>query len=242
MTTIYQRITEGIAIAGKASSAGAILALWILIFMWNTPANPLKIEMQGILNRTIGAYLNQNWSLFAPNPINNNIVLLIKPLTKAEMDRFLFSDQQFKDGWFDVSSSLWKAMQANRLSAYDRLSRVISGTARSLVSMPSGMQYFDKLAKNGDEDVKQYIESVNEVHRMARQQMIARIGSSILMDMFPLNPEYSHFAVMIRMHKKVPWSKRYEHEAMEPETVFGGLYVFNRSVASPKIFNEFSND
>lgn len=56
---------------------------------YNVPLNPLKIQLQQLLQATVGTFFPQNWNLFAPNPVDSDYALLARPLTPGEQETFL---------------------------------------------------------------------------------------------------------------------------------------------------------
>lgn len=105
-------------------------ALWlvvhfILTMIYVYPDNPIKDTLQPLLDATIGRYFAQGWALFAPEPDNTDVVLLVRPLSSNEYS-VVRTKGLPSDGWYDLSSPLWTKLQNNRFSAYGRLSRVVS--------------------------------------------------------------------------------------------------------------------
>jgi uncharacterized protein DUF5819 len=82
-------------VAGTAVAVGAVATVHLgATFLYNAPANPVSQRYQ----KQVGAWMNplfqQNWRLFAPNPISENV--------EVEARASLAPDGH-ATGWFDLS-------------------------------------------------------------------------------------------------------------------------------------------
>lgn len=74
------RVTEVPPIAkGVAFFLVGVVALHFAVtFLWNAPANPIKDSVGGQVTGYMRPFFQQNWSLFAPNPVNAEDELLVR--------------------------------------------------------------------------------------------------------------------------------------------------------------------
>src|SRR5258705_9799393 len=84
--------------------------LWLvthftLVMLYVFPTNPVKDRLEPLLDATIGTYFWQNWDLFAPEPDNTDVVLLVRPLSSNEY-RIAQANGLPSNGWYDLSSPL----------------------------------------------------------------------------------------------------------------------------------------
>jgi len=106
-----------------------LTVLWLVVhftltFLYVLPTNPIQRILEPFLNATIGRYFDQHWDLFAPDPIDTDYALLVRPLTNEELKVVKIKGLP-NDGWYDVSSPLWRK-QSNLFSAYPRFSNGIT--------------------------------------------------------------------------------------------------------------------
>jgi hypothetical protein len=82
-------------VAGTAAAVGALLAVHLAAtFLYNAPANPVSQRYSKQVDDWMNPLFQQNWRLFAPNPISENIEILARAS--------LASDGQATE-WFDLS-------------------------------------------------------------------------------------------------------------------------------------------
>jgi hypothetical protein len=83
-----------------------------LTWLYNAPDNVAKVALDAPLRHYFGKLLYQNWSFFAPNPIDR--------------DTGLYARGRAADGhetpWVDVTGPLVADIQRNRLSPYELVS------------------------------------------------------------------------------------------------------------------------
>lgn len=57
---------------------GLVAIHFAVTFLWNAPANPIKDSVGGQVSGYMRPFFQQNWSLFAPNPVNAEDELLVR--------------------------------------------------------------------------------------------------------------------------------------------------------------------
>lgn len=212
-----------------------ITVLWftthfLLTILYVLPLNPIKVRLKPLLDSTIGTLFSQNWSLFAPNPLSQDYVMLIHPLKNNSIDEIE------SKGWYNLSSPLWKRFQDNRFSAYDRLARSQSNALRNALSGDPSLMNYLKACENGDSlscDI--YQESLNYI-REGQIEKLVKIGSAFCNDINDLYSDYDYFAIRIRIVSFPPWSKRHTEKSTFQDLDLG-IHPIDKSVAAFGLFN-----
>jgi hypothetical protein len=111
-----------------------VTVLWLivhffLVFLYVLPSTPIEEILEPFLNATIGRYFNQGWDLFAPNPINTDFALLVRPLSNDEFKAAKVKSVP-NDGWYDVSSPVWGQL-GQPFAAYVKFSDIITNATSS---------------------------------------------------------------------------------------------------------------
>lgn len=64
---------------GAAFFLVGVVAIHVAVtFLWNAPDNPIKESVSGEVSGYMRPFFQQNWSLFAPNPVNAEDELLVR--------------------------------------------------------------------------------------------------------------------------------------------------------------------
>jgi hypothetical protein len=112
-----------------------IAVLWLLLHFTLTliyvlPTTPVQSMLERLLLATIGRYFEQGWDFFAPDPIDTDYILLVRPLTNQEA-KLALKKKLSNAGWYDLSSPVWTALQGNRFGAYVRFADGITNATAS---------------------------------------------------------------------------------------------------------------
>lgn len=191
------------------------------------PLNPLKINFLPLLNRTIGTYFNQNWKLFAPDPVTQNYTLLVQPrLNKKEsIDSTM---------WYNVSDPFWDKFHKNRFTAYDRLARSQTNAIRRVLSGGNNLVLIFRACNKGDSIAcKIYDESLILARQKAEVQLIS-IASAFVKDLAIKN-NYNFIALRVRITSYSPWSKRNERKPSFIDIDLG-VFLLNNNVEASGVF------
>lgn len=99
---------------------------FVVTFLWNAPTNPVKTAVRSEVTDYMEPFFWQNWSLFAPNPVNAESEVLVRAdVRNSETGEYETTD------WISATRAEWTLVEANpfpprssRLSAnlYRRLS------------------------------------------------------------------------------------------------------------------------
>ena len=147
------------------------------------PLNPVKLEYQKVLNRTIGTYFQQNWRLFAPDPLTETQSILVRCLNEDEGRKAIHSGdgkplQLPSDLWDDVTGILWGRFQQRRLSAYDRLARPFTNASREFVSGGASAREWAESCQDGNQESCKIAEKFVQIGRFGAEQLLRKLGSA----------------------------------------------------------------
>ncbi|MCH9683077.1 MAG: hypothetical protein K0V04_16705 [Deltaproteobacteria bacterium] len=211
---MYPPISRFVRRATKLSMLGAAALYCLLLVLYNMPYNPLVAVLKPGLDATIGSYASQNWRLFAPTPTTSDVAMVVGCVDAQTAETLAVNaergeDATFDGPWHDITLPLWKSHQANRLSAYDRLSRPQTNAARDYLQMPADLVPWGKSCKNGDERACRYFEERAARHRVGATHNLRRVASSYCL---AAHPDATAVAVRLRETAATPWSARYDRE------------------------------
>jgi Family of unknown function (DUF5819) len=172
------------------------------------PMNPLKFSLFPLLNATIDTFFSQNWSLFAPNPVAEDYILLIQPRAKLSN----YDSTKIDTIWYNASSPLWSRFQENRFSAYDRLARNQSNAVRNVLNGDiSFIPVYDACNKGDTIACRIYKELIGKARKYQTEKIVI-IASAFVNDIKKASDHFTHIGIRIRVKSFPPWSKRYSKE------------------------------
>ena len=202
---------------------GYLALHFALTFLYVMPVNPVSLELQGLVQGTIGRFFAQNWRLFAPNPLSSDQIVLANCLDDAEAKAGLDGTLP-SDGWFDLSTPVWNRYHEDRFSAYDRLSRPATNAARAFLSGGTYVApWYESCQRGNQEACKVFEEQVTQT-REAASLVLQRVGSSFCLEAEPDKPS-THVALRLRQESAVPWSKR-DDASFEPTSTDAELGIY----------------
>jgi hypothetical protein len=216
----------------RAVVVGWLVVHFTLTLLYVSPLNPIKIPAMPLLNKTIGTYFPQNWSLFAPNPLTTDQSILVHCLSGQEMAAFL-SRGLPEDGWYDLSMPFWHRYQQNRFSAYDRLIRPQSTAMRSFLSGGYWLQPWAESCRKGDQEACKLYEEALVGARATAAPLLAKIGSAFCQDIGAGNS--THVALRVRSRPALPWSQRDEATRKSVDSMLG-VYEMNHGGATTGLY------
>jgi hypothetical protein len=225
--------------AFRASSALLIrlaALLWLVVHFALTaafvaPLSPLTLSLQPLLNATIGTYFPQGWGFFAPNPGASVAVLLVRPLSDAELAAVAARGLP-DDGWYDLSTPLWDAFHQNHFSAYDRLALP---QFRAMLSYLTGSQQLDPFrdaCERGDADACTQYDAAMAETRAKAARILVKVASAFCRETARSGPEIRYVALRARELRSVPWPDRYGGQPVTRDVDLGVYAVDDEAVPS----------
>jgi hypothetical protein len=213
-----------------------ITLLWLVIHFLLTmlyvyPDNPVKERLQPLLDATIGRYFSQGWALFAPEPDNTDVVLLVRPLTPHEYN-VVQTQGLPSNGWYDLSSPLWTKLQNSRFSAYGKLSRAVSKALYAYFNLIDTQRMLSASFKEMNNSKALY--AAHDLPQGQQEQLMLRAASVFCKDIGQTNARY--VALMAREIFAKPWSKRATSEPQAIENSLLGVYAIDQSVEDTHMY------
>src|SRR5439155_3562215 len=215
-----------------------LLGHFALTVAYLMPPNPLKVSWRPLLEATIGTYLEQDWSLFAPSPRSSDQALLARPLTRAEVAEIPTRGLP-TDGWYDLSTPLQAGFEDNRFSAYERLSRPQYRAVVSYLVGNPALAPWQQSCQRGDPASCAVYDERLRVARSAAATLLARIGSAFYQDVAPPGEDVSHVALRVREIRRVPWEERYAPRQVTQDVELG-VYPIDPRVGAAGIYQRAS--
>ncbi len=99
-----------LAHALRLGSLAWLVFHFTLTGLYVLPPSPLSTAAAPVLGAYVDRYFPQNWNLFAPNPLSQNLSLLVRPLTAAEAASVAARGLP-ESGWYDLTRPLWEQHQ-----------------------------------------------------------------------------------------------------------------------------------
>ena len=204
-----------------------------LLFVF--PANPIKLQLGHVADRTIGVYFPQNWSLFAPNPVDSTKSLQLKCLRPEELPTSSGAPVALApDGWRDVSSAHFVRAHDNPLSAYERMVRPLQNSLRRYVAGGIELAPLFQACSKGDHEACESAQAALLPQREQAARMIRQVASAFCRESEP----HTHFggvAVRYRERKALPWSKRHSEPAPAQDYQLG-IFELDEHVTLPGLY------
>lgn len=157
--TPFQRNSAWLVIVvGTLAACGHLALTWL----YNSPDNIAKITYDRQITGYFGQMLYQNWSFFAPNPI--------------DQDTSLYARARDLDGkqtaWVDVTGPLLADLHRNRLSSYEFISTSVMNAV---------------LAAHNDLSTRRSRHDTSGAMSQYHFRSLYRTGASVLRHLFPQN-------------------------------------------------------
>jgi len=223
-----KRVKRSLSCAVRAAALLWLVTHFTLTVAYVMPINPIKIRHMRLLDMTIGTYFQQNWSLFAPNPLSNDQALIARCLS-AEEGAAAGEGRLPVNGWHDLSTPFWARFQQNRFSAYDRLVRPQSNAIREYMAGGPELEEWYEGCKKGYPEACKRVEDGVARSRQWSGEMLKKIGRGFCLE---TDRAATHVALGLRETPAVPWSKRHSDEAPETKVYNLGIYPLDRAVAT----------
>jgi Family of unknown function (DUF5819) len=103
---------------------------FVILFIFAMPLNPIQYTFMDQMHRYNDTFFTQNWRLFAPDPVSNNITVLARA-TFTSSDR---SQALQYTPWEDLTDPLIHAVQQNRFTELQIPELMLSNAAISVVN------------------------------------------------------------------------------------------------------------
>ncbi len=235
---LISSVRRGGTVLIKAASLVILATYFALALLYLAPMNPLKPTMQGTLMRTVGHYMAQNWSLFAPNPASQNLVLEAVYLSRDQRRQLARHGLQSMEDvvWIDLTSPLIHEFHRNRLSGSDRFSRPADSAMRQALAGGVDLLPWSRACRGGDTASCLVLEDQAQLYRQAGISSLRTIASAACLDLHDDCSRRTHVALRVRTELPVPWSRRHSDDARETTSETLGVFPIQRGLAQPGLF------
>ncbi|WP_437636485.1 DUF5819 family protein [Sorangium sp. So ce854] len=135
-----RRFLRVLSTSAPALLGAALCFHFAMTLAYLTPQNPLKLRLARLIEGYMNPFFQQNWHLFAPDPITDTRLLMVACRLRAP------DGSTTETGWTDITTPYWEAHLDNRLGPATRVGRSVTGAARLLYSAdPAALQMAKKL-------------------------------------------------------------------------------------------------
>ncbi|MBY8911472.1 hypothetical protein KY305_01700 [Bacillus sp. YC2] len=190
------------------------------------PPNPLALAVKPISDRYTNTLFQQNWHLFAPDPITTNTHIYMK----IDTGRPKTTDQ-----WIDISTPLKEQNHTKIITPYNRIVRIIDGLSSEIFGNNQDdviFQYVKKADEKNDKQMKTITEEIGKSQKIGEEN-VYRYASSYAKSIY--NPgTIKRIKVRIDIVKPIAFSDRNDKEKkekLEQSTTFKWK-EFNNQVVS----------
>ncbi|WP_366204317.1 DUF5819 family protein [Bacillus safensis] len=188
----------------------------ILIVISSGPTNPLSAKYSNLAKTYTSSIFSQNWHLFAPDPIRNNVNLYIQVSNNPS--------NTDSSEWLNISPPLNEAGK-KMFSPFNRTSRLVSGIFLDMrgenLADDLFYKYVEEKNRSAPEDPinKLYERKKKETRKIAEEHLFKFVSFYIKKY---TSTDKTYFRVRIISKDTVPFSKRntkdYEPKTLHSET------------------------
>lgn len=167
-------------------------------FAYLTPVNPVKLRISRWLYAYMHPVFQQDWRLFAPDPVKDTRTIEIKCRVLAADGR------SFETGWTDITTPYWEAHYRNRASPAERIARsMINALRMSYTTDPEAILIQRKLQTNSrrHKDILKSLQAKENRNRAIGVRTLNRIASAHCGEFYGLDQVQ---AVRVRMVVRAP--------------------------------------
>ncbi len=200
LRTVMSNLVKGAALLWLVAHV-AMTAIYV------SPSNPVRLATESFVLPMMNPLFSQNWSFFAPDPLDTDEALLTRCLTPTEASAARAGAIP-ADGWYDLSTPFWIRFQRNRFTAYDRLIRTQSAALRNRLGYPTEVEGWVKACKANSKEACKTLEEQMKPVRERADKLLSHVASSFCNDIAASRAEFSDAALRVRITQPVPWSKR----------------------------------
>jgi hypothetical protein len=187
---------------GAITILGLSAGLYLLnTVLYLTPLNPVKAQWYRLVVGLQHPLFEQNWHLFAPNPVRSNFVLTVRCRTSTGVS-----------AWHDITMPLLARLHRDRHSPVGRLLRVQQNAIRNFLFGSPSEWRMQACRRDPDSDT---CRRVSDGDRRAREAGAYLLGRTAAAACDRLVGPGRAIAIQagILIHHPPPWSRRHEPDA-----------------------------
>jgi hypothetical protein len=222
-----------------AATVKAVALAWLichaaLTAIYVSPSNPIRLETEGYVVPVMSPLFSQNWSFFAPDPLDSDEALLTRCLTSSEAAAARNGSVP-TEGWYDLSTPFWERFQRNRLTAYDRLIRPQSAALRNLLGYPIEMESWVKACNASSKEACKRLEDEMKPLQERSKLLLTQVASGFCKDIATDLESFTDAAIRVRITPPVPWSQRRTGKPT-PKDLDIGIFSLKRTAAQTHLY------
>jgi hypothetical protein len=175
------RLVRLTAVASAVVAVGAFVAFhFTMVVLYNARPNPIKLRHSRLIGGYIDPLFTQDWHLFSPNPINFDIILLVRARLRAAEGGVV------ETRWIDITTPLLDKLHRRRLSSLGSLAHIQTYTLLARSPSPAYRE-FEQLLCRGDSPVAACDEDspALDVQRQMAERLMVRVASAHARRLFP---------------------------------------------------------
>ncbi len=217
LTVIAPRLRVVVLRTSQGALALAALGYALLALLYCMPMTPAKLRFQAVLEEDFSPLFYQNWSLFAPEPINQDDTLLVHCSVDASLAT---TGGVPDDAWEDIISPMWELARTHRLSPWERLSRPLAYPVRAYQGNSTELVPWATACVTGEQSACAVFENASRLLRVHATRRLVAIGTAYCRAAHPQRA-LSRLALRVRQTRPPPWSKRFDGPFMAKDTDVG---------------------
>jgi len=129
-----------------------VMSHFSMTILFLAPKNPISLEYSSYINRYMTPFFQQNWQLFAPNPINAERAVLIRARMQHPDYTYTITD------FHDITSPYVDDIQRYRIFAPLRTRIILNSIQLLTFTDPSAQQFRDRLEEIFVEQVEENVD------------------------------------------------------------------------------------
>ncbi|HEX5691991.1 MAG TPA: DUF5819 family protein [Roseiflexaceae bacterium] len=139
------------------------------------PLNPIVLRLAPAVERYMAPWFIQDWRLFAPNPIDETRVLLVKCRLRQPNGAIV------ETTWADTSTPLWEAAARQRFSAAAWINRLQAQTLQTYLDQGVVLPALERHSTKQDAALNELVDEIRQAERVRRDlapRVFARLGAA----------------------------------------------------------------
>lgn len=178
-----------------------------LIVLKVGPINPISLKAKPLTQWYTSKLFDQNWHLFAPEPVNTN------PYIYMQVDTGDLKENE----WIDISTPLIEQNQSKIFTPYNRVVRIVEGLTSELTGNTQDdliYKYLNKAPKDDKqhEKYRELVENSVELAKENGEKNLYRYASSYSKALYP-KVNIKKIRVKVMIYDTIPFSERGNSEA-----------------------------
>ncbi|MNP30074.1 hypothetical protein D3C76_1231320 [compost metagenome] len=181
------------------------------------PVNPISVKLKSFSDAYVGSWFQQNWHLFAPDPLTNNYKLYVRiKYTEEATEQSLFKTT----GWYDATSPMIEENNKSLFSPFNKMLRISMGHINGLHIGGSDDLTLKVIEKKMEEEELD-LNTLFKDQTSYQKESLYRLALAYSKKNFP-NTHIQSVQIMTSTTEAVPYSKRNDKTFKQEEkfTVF----------------------